>query len=111
MAKRVLLIVEDAGLSELLAEALRDAGHTPVLDEDSRAVDAAIVDLDTRARNGAAVIAELRERMPDATLIALLPCGGLPTGIPVGAHRAIEKPARLQAVLSAVQTARGRAAN
>jgi DNA-binding NtrC family response regulator len=111
----VLVVIEDRALSEILAEALVDAGHTVTQVEDvaraERVVaearfDAAIVDLDTRARDGAALIAYLRTRQPALTVIALLPCGGLRGAVgPPSYHLAIEKPARLAAVLSAVKVA------
>jgi DNA-binding NtrC family response regulator len=112
----VLLVIEDLALSEVLSEALVDAGHTVTQVEEASTAervvaeqpfDAAIVDLDTRARDGARLIAYLRTRQPALTVIALLPCGGLPVaGAPPPYHLAIEKPARLAAVLSAVNVAR-----
>jgi DNA-binding NtrC family response regulator len=111
----VLLVIEDGALSELLYEALVGAGHraTPVEEAAAAAAalaaqpfDAAIVDLDTRARDGLKLIAHLRAEHPRVTIIALLPCGGL-RGAPeeLGYHLAIEKPARLSAVLSALNVA------
>jgi DNA-binding response OmpR family regulator len=112
----VLVVIEDRALSDVLTEALVDAGHTVTQVEDAaraeRVVgeahfDAAIVDLDTRARDGAALIAYLRVRQPALTVIALLPCGGLRDAAgPPPYHLALEKPARLAAVLSAVNVAR-----
>ncbi len=113
--RRVLLVIEEAALSDLLAEALVDAGHTVAQAADAadarRAADAerfdaAVVDLDTRARDGAALVAALRAAHPPLTLIALLPCGGL-QGDPRPApyHVAVEKPARLGALLAAVDLA------
>jgi DNA-binding NtrC family response regulator len=114
-SRRVLVVIEDRALSDLLAEALVDAGHGAVQADDLAAAlealatqpfDAAIVDLDTRARQGAHLIARLRADQPATTVIALLPCGGLPgAGEPPGYHLAIEKPARLAAILSAVNVA------
>jgi two-component system response regulator QseB len=113
--RTVLLVLEDRALSELIAEALVEAGHvaTPVDDAAAalavlaaQSFDAAIVDLDTRARDGAHVIARLRAEHPATTVIALLPCGGLPDRGPAPAsHLAIEKPARMAALLSAVNVA------
>ncbi|MCU1279587.1 MAG: Response regulator receiver domain [bacterium] len=113
--RNVLLIIEDRALSEVLCEALVEAGHVATQVEDARAAesalaaqrfDAAIVDLDTRARDGARLIARLRAEHPALTIIALLPCGGLAGGAgQPGYHLAIEKPARLSAVLSAVNVA------
>ena len=113
--RTVLLVLEDRALSDVLAEALVEAGHAAIQVEDAvaaeRAVaaqpfDAAIVDLDTRARDGVHLIARLRLERPALTVIALLPCGGLPArGAPPQYHLAIEKPARLAAVLSAVNVA------
>ncbi len=111
----VLLVIEDLALSDVLSEALVDAGHTVTQVEEAAAAervvagqrfDAAIVDLDTRARDGARLVALLRTRQPALTVIALLPCGGLPGGAEQPPyHLAIEKPARLAAVLSAVNLA------
>ena len=119
--RKVLLVIEDRALSDVLAEALVDAGHVALQVEDAAAArdayeqegfDAAIVDLDTRARDGVRLIAELRIAYPATTVIALLPCGGLPSGTaPPQYHLAIEKPARLSAVLSAVSVARAAARN
>ncbi len=114
-SRRVLVAVEDAGLAELLVDALCDAGHSPDVLEDvgalpaaveSGALDAAIVDLDMR-RAGERLAALIRARSPTTTIIALLPCGGLPPGHPPVAYdRAVEKPARLVALLSALAGAR-----
>lgn len=113
--RRVLLVIEDRSLSDVLSEALVEAGHGATQVEDAataraalatRPFDAAIVDLDTRAREGAHLIACLRAEQPGLTIIALLPCGGLCGGSgPPLYHLAIEKPARLSAVLSAVNVA------
>jgi DNA-binding response OmpR family regulator len=113
--RSVLLVIEDRALSDVLAEALVDAGHAAEQVEDAAAAlaviaalrfDAAIVDLDTRARDGAHLIARLRVEQPTMTVIALLPCGGLAASDrePLY-HLAIEKPARLAAVLAAVSVA------
>jgi DNA-binding NtrC family response regulator len=111
----VLLVVEERALSDLLSEALVDAGHGVVQVEGAVAAEAAlagghfdcaIVDLDTRARDGAHLIARLRLAQPSLTVIALLPCGGLAGGAqPPPYHLALEKPARLSAVLLAVSVA------
>jgi DNA-binding NtrC family response regulator len=114
--RSVLLVIEDRALSDVLSEALVDAGHVATQADDVPAAygvlagqpfDAAIVDLDTRARDGVQLIARLRIEHPATTVIALLPCGGLPAGAPPPAyHLAIEKPARLAAILTAVDVAR-----
>ena len=119
--RKVLLVIEDRALSDVLAEALVDAGHVAMQVEDTasahdafedQSFDAAIVDLDTRARDGVRLIARLRLEQPATTVIALLPCGGLPSGMaPPQYHLAIEKPARLSAVLSAVNVAHAAARN
>jgi hypothetical protein len=72
------LIVEDAVLGELLAQSLCEAGHVPQV-------------------------------LDDVTVVVLLACGSRPSehpGIPF--HLSIEKPARLPAVLIAVDAARTR---
>jgi DNA-binding NtrC family response regulator len=113
--RTVLLVIEDRALSDVLAEALVEAGHSAVQVEDvpsaqqaveQQRFDAVIVDLDTRARDGGSLIVDLRAHHPELTIIALLPCGGLPPSQrqPLY-HLAIEKPARLSAVLSAVNVA------
>jgi CheY-like chemotaxis protein len=113
--RRVLIIVEDETLAELIDETLRAAGHETshvAGDRDVEALfasrfDAVVVDLDTRARNGARLVTRLRRWLPTSTIVALLPCGGLPPGAaPVPYHLAVEKPARLGAVLSAVHASR-----
>ncbi len=110
-ARRVLLLVEDEALAELLDEALTTAGHDEQLALTSdverlvadRGCDVVIVDVDTRARDGATLVARVRRAAPRVTVVALLPCGGLPpSAAPIAYHLAIEKPARLSAVLSAV---------
>jgi DNA-binding response OmpR family regulator len=113
--RRVLLVVEDATLADLLGEALADAGHSSRVADDEDAVaaalarggyDAAIVDLDTRARNGIRLLARVRAITPATTVIALLPCGGLPAGAgALPCHLAIEKPARLEVLLRAINLA------
>ncbi|HEY7955603.1 MAG TPA: hypothetical protein VII38_09930 [Polyangia bacterium] len=112
--RRVLVIVEDPGLADLLRDLLDDSGQDAYLvdgEPELRAAlarapyHAAIVDLDTRARAGAGLIAVLRELAPLTPVIALLPCGGLPPSEPAAAyHLAIEKPARLSALLTALAT-------
>lgn len=116
VSRRVLIVVDDAALAEMLGDVLGEAGHVAVLASDGDGVeaalaagrfDAAIVDLDTRARNGVQLLVRLRELAPATTAIALLPCGGLPTGAAgLPYHLAIEKPARLSVVLGAVNVAR-----
>ena len=113
--RTVLLVIEDRALSDVLAEALVDAGHAATQVDDAAGAqeavatqpfDAAIVDLDTRARDGVRLIARVRAAHPATTVIALLPCGGMPDGAgPPPYHLALEKPARLAAVLSAVSAA------
>src|SRR5437764_9396108 len=84
-ASRILVVVEDDALGELVGEALLEEGHAVVRADGRGRVeqalrdgefDAAIVDLDTRGLGGAAVIALLRDRAPSTRVIALLPCGG-----------------------------------
>lgn len=114
--RRVLLVIEDETLAELLDETLRDAGHETLRARDgddleallgARPFDSVVVDLDTRARTGLSLLARLRRSAPSSTIVALLPCGGLPAGIEdVGYHLALEKPARLGALLSAVTVRR-----
>lgn len=113
--RRVLLVIEDRALSDLLTEALVEAGHLVTQVDDvagaegvvrDQPFDAALVDLDTRARDGGRLIAHFRTAHPTLTVIALLPCGGLgPEAKAPLYHLAIEKPARLAAVLSAVNVA------
>ncbi len=109
--RHVLVVVEDPQLADLLLDALCEAGHTAELASNEslpallleQTFDAAIVDLDTRARDGAATVALLRSCAPQVTVVALLPCGGVPPGgDPIPFHLALEKPARLRAVLSAL---------
>jgi DNA-binding NtrC family response regulator len=109
--RHVLVMIEDPQLADVLLDALCEAGHTAALATfeilpallASERFDAAIVDLDTRARDGAATVALLREHSPDTTVVALLPCGGLPPGRdPVPYHLSLEKPARLRAVMTAL---------
>jgi DNA-binding NtrC family response regulator len=115
MGRTVLVVIEDRALSDVLAEALVEAGHDIAQVDDAAAAeravalrrfDAAIVDLDTRARQGAGLVAHLAATQPQLTVIALLPCGGLPASArPPLYHFALEKPARIAALLSAVNIA------
>jgi CheY-like chemotaxis protein len=114
-SRRVLLVVEDPAMGELLLEALTEAGHQGELVGDREALlaalgracfDAAIVDVDTRAHDGKRLIATLRAEAPHTAVIALLPCGGLAPGAPrPDCQLAIEKPARLRTLLSALTVA------
>lgn len=108
--RHVVVIVEDPQLADLMLDALTEAGHygelatsesLPALLVGKR-FDAAIVDLDTRARDGAATVELLRRCSPETTVVALLPCGGLTRKDAIPYHLSLEKPARLQAVLSAL---------
>ncbi len=113
-ARRVILFVEEESLADLLRDALEEAGHAcllpisendPFLDEES-IFDAAIVDLDTRARRGRSILETLRRTRPGTFVIALLPCGGLDrTQEPIGCDRTFEKPARLAQLLRAIDEA------
>src|SRR4051794_22329192 len=78
--RTVLLVIEDRALSDVLSDALVGAGHIVTQADDvpaSRAAlvgqsfDAAIVDLDTRARDGVQLIARVRIEHPATTVIAL----------------------------------------
>ena len=116
--KCVLVVVDDGTLAELLVESLLEAGHVPqvaaftdVIESALECVrfDAVIVDLDTWAREGIRVIDKIRQASPSTTVIALLPCGGMSSELEqVSYHLAIEKPARLKAVLTAVGASRVR---
>jgi CheY-like chemotaxis protein len=110
-AHNVLLLVEDDALIDLLLDALARAGHRGhVAATGPRQVEAAlgcaafhaaIIDLDTRARNGGELVRIVRRRSPSTVVIALLPCGGLPrTQAPPPYHLAMEKPARLGTLLA-----------
>jgi CheY-like chemotaxis protein len=121
VARRILIVVEDATLAEILGEALSDAGHTCHLADGEAALaaalklrvyDTAIVDVDTRARDGLRLLTQLQLDAPMTTRIALLPCGGAPfqEGSPAY-HFAVEKPARLEAVLRAIHVSPTIAAN
>jgi DNA-binding NtrC family response regulator len=115
-SRRILLIMEDETLAELLDETLREAGHDTgrLLEHGdvetvlgARAFDVVIIDLDTRARDGAQLVTRLRRWSPASTIVALLPCGGMPANAErIPYHLAIEKPARLGAVLSAINASR-----
>jgi DNA-binding NtrC family response regulator len=113
--RHVLLVIEDEALVDILRETLTDQGHAIcVTDADSlvatlarQRFDAAIVDLDTRGRAGMHVPARLRAAAPATTIVARLPYGGLPDAAgPLAYDLAIEKPARLGAVVRAVNVAR-----
>jgi len=110
-ARRVLLVVEDDALGELLDELLREAGHDvarvtelTTLERAAGRFDAVVVDLDTRTAAAPALVERARRAGGGAArLVAILPCGGLPGGgRPAGCDRTIEKPARLGAVLAAI---------
>jgi DNA-binding response OmpR family regulator len=111
-SRRVLVVVEDITLAELLAEALYEAGHVVTLADGPEALratissglyDVALVDLDTRSRDASTLVAELRRESPSTTVVALLPCGGLEADRSAVAYDlAVEKPARLGAILAAV---------
>ena len=113
--RRLLIVAEDAGLAELLTELAGDAGYAAEVVDGSEALagalargswDAAIVDLELRARNGAALVQAIRARAPSATVIALLPFGGLPAGhARIDCQLAVEKPGRLVTLLAALSAA------
>jgi DNA-binding response OmpR family regulator len=111
--RRVLIVVEDESLAELLDELLREAGHYSARLDDAGLpslsslphADVILVDLDRHARDGVGLLARLRRAAPASTIVALLPCGGLPRGAgdePIDCDVAVEKPARLRAVLAAI---------
>ncbi|HEX4461582.1 MAG TPA: hypothetical protein VIA18_26565, partial [Polyangia bacterium] len=116
--RRVLVVVEDEALAELLDELLREAGHASARLADAElrslpaallsslpAADVILVDLDRHARDGVGLLARLRIAAPASTIVALLPCGGLPAlaaGAPLDCDFAVEKPARFSALLAAI---------
>jgi DNA-binding response OmpR family regulator len=111
--RRVLIVLDDALMAELLVEALVDGGHHAHVAADEAALaaalatgryDAAIVDLDPHARDGWQPVAALQQTSPAPLVIALLPCGAGDTSAP-GCQVALEKPARLAALLHAVAAA------
>jgi DNA-binding response OmpR family regulator len=114
---RVLVIADDSALIELLVDALAQAGHQVLAAEAEEAileafalgrVDAAIVDLDDHRREGAAWARLVRRISPGSRLVALLPCGGaFPAGAAAPCDAALEKPARLGAVLAALDAGVG----
>jgi DNA-binding response OmpR family regulator len=113
-ARRVILLVEEESLADLLRETLEEAGHACRIAasendqflDDKSIFDAAIVDLDTRARRGRSILATLRQARPELFLIALLPCGGLDrSGAKIECDLALEKPARLARLLRAIDEA------
>jgi DNA-binding response OmpR family regulator len=109
---RVLVIADDPALIDLLVEALAQAGHLVISAEAEEAileaialgrVDAVVVDLDDHRREGAAWARLVRRVSPGSRLVALLPCGGaFPTGATAPCDAALEKPARLGALLAAL---------
>src|SRR5262249_35282949 len=112
-ASAVLLVIEDDGLAELLADALTEAGHAVEIADGlnrltaalaRRAFAAAIVDFDIRTRNAPVLVAQVRRSAPATKVIALLPCGGSGDRSPAQYHLGIEKPARLSAIVAAVAT-------
>jgi ActR/RegA family two-component response regulator len=114
-AKRVLVVSEEVAFAEMLAESLLEAGHLAQLaspeavlagEVSLAAFAAAIVDLDTSSRNARAAVDRIRAASDKTMVIALLPCGGLPTEYAATPyHLAIAKPARLKAVLTAIAAA------
>lgn len=116
-SRRVLVVVEDPGLGEMLLDALGEAGHRAELAADEAAVraalarpafDAALVDLERCERDGPRLVALLKAHSPSTKVIALLPFGGLPPNQPaVPFDAGIEKPGLLLALLSALAAAPG----
>ncbi len=114
-AGRVLVFVEDGALAELLLDALADAGHgcdhASAQDQlltllNLGIFDSAIIDLDSRTVEARRAIATLRAHSPSTKIVLLLPCGGLPPHAEdIPHHLAIAKPARLQALLTALAAA------
>lgn len=121
LPRRILVVVDEPAFADVIGEALTEAGHTVEVADDEPAVraalartrfDAAIVDLDTRARNGLQLFLRIQALAPATLRIALLPCGGLPPGAAgVPFHLALEKPPRLAALVRAVDVARAVASN
>ncbi len=111
-SRSVLIVVDEPALGDLLAETLEEAGHRAVIADSADGVtvavaaarfDAAIVDLDRRARDGDELTALVRSLSPATTVIALLPCGARPGDLrDASFHLSLEKPARLQALLTAL---------
>jgi DNA-binding response OmpR family regulator len=115
LGRRVLLVVEDVTLEEILADALTAAGHAVELaspesieggEVSCTGLDVAIVDLDTRERGGASAVSHLQRIAPQVGVIAIVPCGALRSDyVGFKCQFLLEKPARIHAVLAAVQAA------
>lgn len=110
--RRILLCMEDDGLGDLLDETLSEAGHltSRIRDDEelatAAAFDSIVIDLDLRIHESRALLARLRLAFPASTIVALLPCGADPATPALGWDVALEKPARLRALLAAVRSCR-----
>jgi DNA-binding response OmpR family regulator len=111
----VLVVVDDVSLGELLAETLLEAGHVAqlarpeeLLEEeiDGGTFEVAIIDLNLPVHVGAKLVTKVRREAPATAVIALLPCGATAEEFNgMHYHLAIETPARLRTVLTAVDAA------
>lgn len=109
----LLLVDDDELLRERLARAFRDRGYPTstaadydqalaVFDEDP--TDLAVLDLKLPGRNGLELLAALKERAPDLSVVMLSGYGSLPTAVDavrLGATDFVAKPADADTVLAA----------
>ena len=109
----LLLVDDDELLRERLARAFRDRGYPTTtagtteealrrFDEDP--TDLAVLDLRIGAESGLALLATLKERAPDLSVVMLSGYGSLPNAVDavrLGATDFVAKPATADAVLAA----------
>ncbi len=115
-AGTILLVDDDDVFRERLARALRArgyeaataAGHDEALAAtDARRFDFAIVDLRMPGPSGLALIAPLRERMPQARIIVLTGYGSITSAVEAlraGAHDYLGKPVDADQIIAALTT-------
>jgi len=112
----ILLIDDESGLREILAQALTAAGHTVTEAENghlaveclhTESFDLVITDLVMPEQDGIETIMTLRYQFPSVPVIAM---SGAPRNAPLylqiatnlGVRRALEKPFRMETLLNAV---------
>jgi two-component system response regulator RegA len=113
-AGSLLLVDDDEVFRERLARALRDRGYrvaTAAGHDEALAVtaserfDFALVDLRMPGLSGLALIAPLRERMPEARLIVLTGYGSITSAVEAlraGAHDYLSKPVDADQIIAAL---------
>lgn len=114
MPCRVLLVIEEPLLADLLGDAVSEHGHMcQIVADEAEALrllgrarfDVVVVDVDARATGRDLLLRRMRLVAAGARMVALVPCGGLRHGLVVDCDISFEKPLRLRQLAAVLDRA------